>query len=200
MELLEGNTLSDCLRNSGPMSASRGPYRSSGRWPPDSRLLTRREIIHRDFKSANVILVLAAGGTELGSGLRGLQRAVITDFRPWRVAGLVAGDDASALSQTGIVVGTPAYYGHPSSDGHGFERCAVCRAQNALIRVSTWPRLKRDNRLSDFRSAQQFRRPRLRQPEARKGRACWWPAAKLVEGQALGEPGANSARAKMAFR
>ncbi len=114
MELLEGNTLSDCLRNSGPMSVAEAlpiiRQMAAG-------LAAAHEagIIHRDFKSANVILV-SRPADGIGSGSGDLQRAVITDFGLARRS-VVAGDDASALSQTGIVVGTPAYMAPEQVEG-----------------------------------------------------------------------------------
>jgi tetratricopeptide (TPR) repeat protein len=55
-------------------------------------------IIHRDFKSGNVIIASAADGTE---------RAVITDFGLARAVGPETG--LLSISETGAVVGTPAY-------------------------------------------------------------------------------------------
>ncbi|REJ81076.1 MAG: serine/threonine protein kinase [Acidobacteria bacterium] len=94
MELLVGETLSQRIQKQGPMT-------------PDEALPVivdmveglkaahRVGIIHRDFKSANVML--ARQGDEV--------RAVITDF------GLARGEgpDSSEVTNTGIVVGTPYY-------------------------------------------------------------------------------------------
>jgi tetratricopeptide (TPR) repeat protein/TolB-like protein len=93
MELLAGETLSERIRR-------------GGRMPPAEALSIVRQmaaaldaaheagIVHRDFKSANVVLVPAKAGT----------RAVVTDFGLARAR--TAGDETSSL--TGFV-GTPAY-------------------------------------------------------------------------------------------
>ncbi|HEX8620250.1 MAG TPA: serine/threonine-protein kinase, partial [Thermoanaerobaculia bacterium] len=103
MELLNGHTLSAHLREHGRLQ------------PADALPLVRQlaagldaahdaGIVHRDFKSANVMLVAAA------SGSRGTPqtRAVITDF------GLAHETDAaeagvSRLTDSGTFIGTPDY-------------------------------------------------------------------------------------------
>jgi tetratricopeptide (TPR) repeat protein/tRNA A-37 threonylcarbamoyl transferase component Bud32 len=95
MELLRGETLARRLRATGRIS------------PPDALPLVvqmaeglsaahEAGVIHRDFKTSNVIL----------TGRGTARRAVVTDF------GLAlpnsAGDEAS-LTQSGVVMGTPAY-------------------------------------------------------------------------------------------
>ena len=94
MQLLEGRTLLQHVREFGPFSTREAlpliEQMASG-------LAAAHElgVIHRDFKSANIMLV-ADGGKRL--------RAVITDFGlAMRVT--LAGSDASALSGQG----TPAY-------------------------------------------------------------------------------------------
>ncbi|MCU1245254.1 MAG: serine/threonine protein kinase, partial [Acidobacteria bacterium] len=62
-------------------------------------------IIHRDFKSANVML--ASSGSSPG-GASG-PRAVITDFGLAHDAGVGSGDHDARLTDTGMVVGTPDY-------------------------------------------------------------------------------------------
>src|SRR5262249_7849928 len=97
MELLEGETLSAHLRRAGAMSAS-------GAEPLAKQLASalsaahRAGVIHRDFKSANVILATSPGGNT---------RAVVTDFG---LAQSVRTHPASEhLTGTGQIVGTPAY-------------------------------------------------------------------------------------------
>jgi Tfp pilus assembly protein PilF len=90
MELLEGETLARRLENKGRMSPSEAA--------PIARQLCdalsaahRAGVLHRDFKSANVMLT---GG-----------RAVITDFG---LARLLDADSVGPVT-TGLAVGTPAY-------------------------------------------------------------------------------------------
>lgn len=99
MELLEGETLSQRLRRQGRLSAVEAL--------PLLRQLAAgldaahaRGIVHRDFKPGNVILV-GGGPTQPGA------RAVITDFG---LARAEASDEGGhTLSNTGVIVGTPAY-------------------------------------------------------------------------------------------
>lgn len=96
MELLSGNTLSRHIRLAGPLSPNEA-------LPLIAQLtagLTAAHdagVIHRDFKSANVMLVPSKEGT----------RAVITDFG---LAHANRADEHSAfLSHSGRVAGTPHY-------------------------------------------------------------------------------------------
>ncbi|MBV9497199.1 MAG: protein kinase [Acidobacteria bacterium] len=94
MELLHGRTLASELRERGRMSAHEA-------WPIVRQMAAGLDaahaasIVHRDFKSANVMLV---------SGSTGL-RAVITDF------GLAHETDTedTRLTASGMMVGTPDY-------------------------------------------------------------------------------------------
>jgi serine/threonine protein kinase/tetratricopeptide (TPR) repeat protein len=97
MELLHGETLSARIRRAGKFSP--------GEALPIALQLCEglaaahhAGVIHRDFKSANIILIEAGGRT----------RAVITDFGLARgQAGI--GDPEVTKTQTGMVMGTPAY-------------------------------------------------------------------------------------------
>ncbi|HWZ42915.1 MAG TPA: protein kinase [Candidatus Saccharimonadales bacterium] len=95
MELVEGETLAERLR-------------SQGRLQPDETLSIARQlcegldaahragILHRDFKSGNVMLMQAHGQT----------RAVITDFGLARELGKV-GPATAASTASGMLIGTP---------------------------------------------------------------------------------------------
>lgn len=98
MELLHGRTLAARLRDGGPLATAEAL--------PIVRQLAAgldaahaASIIHRDFKSANVMLV--------PSGDSGPQRAVITDFGLAHEAGKAV--DAARLTDTGMLIGTPDY-------------------------------------------------------------------------------------------
>jgi tetratricopeptide (TPR) repeat protein len=98
MELLHGRTLSARLREGGRMSVAEAL--------PIVRQLTAgldaahaASIVHRDFKSANVMLV---------PGDKGL-RAVITDFGLAHQTGEDNATGESRLTDTGMLVGTPDY-------------------------------------------------------------------------------------------
>jgi len=97
MELLAGETLRDRIRRAGKMTEAEAlPLVEQMAAALDSA--HRVGVVHRDFKSSNVILVPSEHSP---SG----QRAVITDF------GLAYGLAPSGLSLTGSqeMVGTPAY-------------------------------------------------------------------------------------------
>ena len=97
MEYLEGETLSHCLE-------SRGRFSPADALPVARQMAAALQaahdagIVHRDFKSSNVILVPAKGGP----------RVVVTDFGLARAP--THGEDSSSGSLTGSgVVGTPYY-------------------------------------------------------------------------------------------
>lgn len=104
MELLEGRTLLRRIEEEGPLPEA------------DAVALARQVcaalaaahaagVVHRDFKSSNVLLVGAATG----------ERAVITDFGLARDQELPSG--ASNLTGTGGVLGTPAYMAPEQVEG-----------------------------------------------------------------------------------
>jgi serine/threonine protein kinase/Flp pilus assembly protein TadD len=104
MERLAGETLAERLERTGPMA-------------PDEALAIVRQaaagldaahrarVVHRDFKSGNVMLVPEEGSL----------RAVVTDFGLARAdltgepGGLLAGAEATTLTQIGSILGSPAY-------------------------------------------------------------------------------------------
>ncbi|HTG36070.1 MAG TPA: tetratricopeptide repeat protein [Thermoanaerobaculia bacterium] len=94
MELLAGETLDKRLRRDGPMNEAEAlPI---ARQMADGLAAAHRVgVVHRDFKSANVMLVPEDGGA----------RAVVTDF------GLAHGAEAlsGGLTLHGDVLGTPEY-------------------------------------------------------------------------------------------
>ncbi len=96
MELLAGETLLDRIRQ-------RGRFSTGEALPIVQQLAAGLDaahglgIVHRDFKSGNVMLEPAGHGA----------RAVITDFGLAR--GFAGQDAAASISETGGVVGTPAY-------------------------------------------------------------------------------------------
>src|SRR5215210_5707290 len=103
MELLEGETLAQRLRRSGPMSTEEAL--------PVARQIAealqaahQAGIVHRDLKPGNVVL------TEH----RGTARAVVTDFG---LARLESGEDAMTLTAHAGVVGTPAYLAPEQVEG-----------------------------------------------------------------------------------
>jgi tetratricopeptide (TPR) repeat protein/TolB-like protein len=95
MELLEGQTLRERLKRAGRMAPAQAlPLVQAMAAALDAA--HDEGIVHRDFKSANVMLVPARGG--------GGERVLVTDF------GLARGAmEDSSVTGTGDIVGTPAY-------------------------------------------------------------------------------------------
>ncbi|HYL72847.1 MAG TPA: protein kinase [Bryobacteraceae bacterium] len=105
MEFLDGETLSDRLRRNGPMNVSQAL--------PLLRQLTAAldaahaaGVIHRDFKSANVVLT---------GGASGETRAVVTDFGLARPVDTNPGD---SITGTGHLIGTLAYMAPEQLEGN----------------------------------------------------------------------------------
>ncbi len=100
MELLEGETLSQRLRRAQRITPTEA-FPMVAQMAAGLAAAHRAGIVHRDFKSANVILVSSndyEGGT----------RVVITDFGLARLSA-TAETSMRTVSGTGEVVGTPAY-------------------------------------------------------------------------------------------
>ncbi|HEV8267634.1 MAG TPA: serine/threonine-protein kinase, partial [Thermoanaerobaculia bacterium] len=100
MELLDGQTLAERIRTKGPFSTKEAmPIVRQVASALDAA--HRASIVHRDFKSANIILVPSGDGADA-------PRAVITDFGIARSLS-VEGSEQSELTAAGGVLGTPAY-------------------------------------------------------------------------------------------
>jgi serine/threonine protein kinase/tetratricopeptide (TPR) repeat protein len=97
MELLHGETLSARLLRQGKFSPS-DALPIALQLSDGLAAAHRAGVIHRDFKSGNIILIEAGGRT----------RAVITDFGLAR-GQMGMGDREATKTQTGVVMGTPAY-------------------------------------------------------------------------------------------
>jgi serine/threonine protein kinase/tetratricopeptide (TPR) repeat protein len=98
MELLHGRTLAARLRDGGLLATSEA-LPIVGQLAAGLDAAHAASIIHRDFKSANVMLVPPGDG--------GPPRAVITDFGLAHEAGKTV--DAARLTDTGMLIGTPDY-------------------------------------------------------------------------------------------
>jgi len=105
MELLEGETLAERLEQKGRLAPEEAV--------PLLRQIAggleaahRAGVIHRDFKSSNVILVPSRTG----------ERAVVTDFGLAREA-ISSGDGDLSLTHRGEVIGTPAYMAPEQVEG-----------------------------------------------------------------------------------
>src|ERR1700684_2454025 len=105
MELLQGETLDKRIR-------AQGRFNTAEAFPLVEQMCAglaaahRVGIVHRDFKSSNVMLVLQQGGSALGVPNQSQTfRAVITDF------GLAHAEESvgATLTRLGDIVGTPAY-------------------------------------------------------------------------------------------
>lgn len=108
MEFVEGETLSERLARDGPFDTAEA-YPIVAQVASALAAAHRVGVVHRDLKSANVVLVPQGGD---GDGAR----AVVTDF------GLAAlstgtGVDAARLTRSGDLLGTPAFMAPEQLEG-----------------------------------------------------------------------------------
>lgn len=97
MELVDGPSLADVIERSGSLSPGRSA--EIGLQVLDALSAAhRRGTVHRDVKPANILI--------------DTDRAMLTDF------GIAAVDDASALTATGFMIGSPAYMAPERINGH----------------------------------------------------------------------------------
>jgi len=113
MEWLAGETLDKRIRGGGRFSAAEA-------LPLIEQLCAglgaahHVGVVHRDFKSSNVMLVSSPAGTGSGEkGRSGTSRAVITDFGLAHALEYEGG----TLTRLGDIVGTPAYMAPEQIDG-----------------------------------------------------------------------------------
>jgi tetratricopeptide (TPR) repeat protein len=122
MELLRGETLAARLRRQGRMSTAEA-------LPIVAQMATalaaahRAGVVHRDFKSGNVMLVQAE---------RGAVRAVVTDFGLARALDAVE-SSASSLTGSGGLVGTSAYMAPEQVEGADVTPAADIYALGVVI-------------------------------------------------------------------
>jgi Tol biopolymer transport system component/tRNA A-37 threonylcarbamoyl transferase component Bud32 len=124
MELLRGVTLSEALRQQGRLTMEAA-------LPLISQMAAalgaahQASVIHRDFKSSNVMLVEAKSGAQA-------IRAVVTDFGLARSS---AGDEsfAQSVSTAGEIVGTPAYMAPEQVEGQEVTSAADIYALGVVI-------------------------------------------------------------------
>jgi hypothetical protein len=110
MELLAGETLGRRLRQKGRMTADEAlPIARQMASALDAA--HKVGIVHRDFKSDNVVLMQP---TQVDAG-KGDVRAVVTDFGLARAT--LTGTLTPSLSATGIVIGTPEYMAPEQVEG-----------------------------------------------------------------------------------
>ena len=103
MELLEGETLKDHLKQHGRIAPSQA-IQYANQLAAGLHALHEKGVVHRDLKPGNVMLAAES-----------LQRMVIMDFGLARAfEGL---SDATELTQTGLVLGTPGYMAPEQLEG-----------------------------------------------------------------------------------
>ena len=110
MELLEGETLSRCLRRRGRLS-TRETLPLITQMADALGAAHRAQIVHRDFKCENVFLVPQNDGSDTSLANR---RVVVTDFG---VARGGASDNFAAQVTGSGIVGTPSYMAPEQVEG-----------------------------------------------------------------------------------
>jgi len=121
MELLRGQTLAERLRRGRLARAEAAPI--VRQMAAALEAAHQVDVIHRDFKSANVMLVPAGQGEPA--------RAVVTDFGLARHSDTGEGSTVSAL--TGGIVGTPAYMAPEQVTGGTITRATDVYALGVVI-------------------------------------------------------------------
>jgi eukaryotic-like serine/threonine-protein kinase len=97
MELLEGHTLSNCLESGAMSTAQALPLIQQ--MADGLGAAHRSGVVHRDFKTGNVMVIQHSGDT----------RAVVMDFGLAHTAAQAMGSQAEVVTQTHGAVGTPEY-------------------------------------------------------------------------------------------
>ena len=105
MELLEGQTLAETLRREGPLGLSEA-MSVVEQVAAALEAAHRAGIVHRDFKSANVMSVAGDEGI----------RVVVTDFGLARTT-RIEGQSELQLTRTGQLLGTPAFMAPEQFEG-----------------------------------------------------------------------------------
>ncbi|MEX2551737.1 MAG: Stk1 family PASTA domain-containing Ser/Thr kinase [Actinomycetota bacterium] len=100
MEYVEGNTLSEIIRSSGPLDIS-SAVKIAADVCGGLQLAHAKGIVHRDIKPANIALTVN-GQTK------------VMDFGIARAAS----DGAENVTQTGMVIGTASYFSPEQAQGH----------------------------------------------------------------------------------
>jgi serine/threonine protein kinase len=121
MRLLQGETLDDRLKNSGGFLPLAEVLRIGREIAEGLRAAHERGLVHRDIKPANVWLEAPK------------DRVKIVDFGLARMAGTDV-----RLTQTGMLIGTPAYMAPEQARGDDFDhRCDLFSLGCVLYRMST---------------------------------------------------------------
>lgn len=122
MELLSGETLAQLLDRRGRLSeAEAQPIMEQVAGALDAA--HKVGVVHRDFKTSNVILV-EGPGAEI--------RAVVTDFGLAR-ASSIDSQELTSVTATGIVIGTPAYMAPEQVEGGTITAAADIYALGIVI-------------------------------------------------------------------
>ncbi|MBN1773996.1 MAG: serine/threonine protein kinase [Deltaproteobacteria bacterium] len=126
MELLEGRTLEEAMREEKPMPVSR-IVDIAGQILTALAAVHERGIVHRDLKPANVFL------TQLG------ERRDFVKLLDFGVAKVLGGDRVSHFTRTGVLLGTPTYMSPEQVQGsRGVDhRCDLWAVGVILFRALT---------------------------------------------------------------
>jgi len=126
MEFLEGEPLDDRLKRAGTLPLA-DVLRIGREMAEGLAAAHERGLIHRDIKPANVWLEASPGRKS------GEPRVKILDFGLARAA-----DDAAHLTQSGAIVGTPAFMAPEQAQGKNVDpRCDLFSLGCVLYRMST---------------------------------------------------------------
>jgi serine/threonine-protein kinase len=129
MEYLEGETLQKVLSDNGRLPWQRALF-IGGQVARSLREAHKLGIVHRDLKPANVMLLTEGTG---GDTVKVLDFGLVKSFTPEKLAGDTP--DATALTQAGVLMGSPLYMAPEQARGEADPRTDIYALGVLLFQV-----------------------------------------------------------------